>query len=131
MWNVAVGGARPDTGYSLTVAPLVVKDKVIIGTAGGEYGMRGFLAAFDAKSGKEVWRFHTIAGPGETRSRDVGRRLVEDRRRLDLGHGHVRCRAQSHLLGCRQSGARLERRRRLGDNLYSDSVLRSMPTPAR
>ena len=65
VWNVAVGGARPDTGYSLTVAPLVIKDKVIIGTAGGEYGVRGFLAAFDAKSGREVWRFHTIPGPGE------------------------------------------------------------------
>jgi len=65
VWNVAVGGARPDTGYSLTVAPLVVKDKVILGTAGGEYGVRGFIAAFDAKSGREIWRFHTIAGPGE------------------------------------------------------------------
>jgi len=52
-------------GYSLTMAPLVVKDKVIIGPAGGEYGIRGFLAAFDAHTGKEVWRFHTIPGPGE------------------------------------------------------------------
>jgi alcohol dehydrogenase (cytochrome c) len=49
----------------LTVAPLVVKDKVIVGTAGGEYGIRGFLAAYDAKTGKEAWRFYTIAGPGE------------------------------------------------------------------
>jgi alcohol dehydrogenase (cytochrome c) len=52
-------------GYSLTVAPLVVKDKVIVGTAGGEYGIRGHLDAYDAKSGKLAWRFYTIPGPGE------------------------------------------------------------------
>jgi alcohol dehydrogenase (cytochrome c) len=65
VWNVIVSGARAEAGYSFTVAPLVVKDKVIIGTAGGEYGIRGFLAAFDAKTGKEAWRFHTVAGAGE------------------------------------------------------------------
>ena len=65
VWNITVAGARAEAGYSFTVAPLVVKDKVIIGTAGGEYGIRGFLAAFDAKTGKEVWRFHTVAGAGD------------------------------------------------------------------
>jgi alcohol dehydrogenase (cytochrome c) len=65
VWNVTVAGARAEAGYSFTVAPLVVKDKVIIGTAGGEYGIRGFLAAFDAKTGKEAWRFHTVAAAGE------------------------------------------------------------------
>jgi alcohol dehydrogenase (cytochrome c) len=65
VWNIGVAGARPEAGYSLTVAPLVIKDKVIIGTAGGEYGVRGFLAAFDVRSGKEVWRFYTVPGPGE------------------------------------------------------------------
>lgn len=52
-------------GYSLTAAPLYVDGKVIIGSAGGEYGIRGRVMAFDAKSGKEVWRFYTIPGPGE------------------------------------------------------------------
>ena len=42
-----------------------MKDKVIVGPAGGEYGIRGFLAAFDARTGKQVWRFNTVAGPGE------------------------------------------------------------------
>jgi alcohol dehydrogenase (cytochrome c) len=65
VWNVAVGGARPDTGYGFTMAPLVVKDKVIIGSVGGEFGVRGFLAAIDAKTGKEAWRFNTVPGPGE------------------------------------------------------------------
>ena len=63
LWDTAV--AKPEAGYAFTHAPLVVKDKVIVGTAGGEFGIRGFLAAFDAKSGREVWRFYTIPGPGE------------------------------------------------------------------
>ena len=63
LWNVSVGD--PKLGYSMTLAPLVVKDKVLIGSGGGEYGIRGFIAAYDARTGKEVWRFHTVPGPGE------------------------------------------------------------------
>ncbi len=63
IWNTQV--ARPEAGYSLTHAPLVVKDKVIMGVAGGEYGIRGFIAAYDVKTGKEAWRFNTVPGPGE------------------------------------------------------------------
>jgi len=48
--------------YGATSAPLVIKDKVIVGTSGGDDGIRGFLAAYDAESGKEVWRFWTIPG---------------------------------------------------------------------
>ena len=55
----------PSGGYSLTHAPLVVKDKLIVGSAGGEYGIRGFIAALDPKNGDELWRFNTIPGPGE------------------------------------------------------------------
>jgi alcohol dehydrogenase (cytochrome c) len=63
IWNATV--AKAQAGYSMTMAPLVVKDKVIVGTAGGEYGIRGFIAALDAKTGHEAWRFYTIPGPGE------------------------------------------------------------------
>ena len=49
----------------MTLAPLVIKDKVIVGTAGGEYGIRGFIAAYDAATGKEAWRFNTVPRPGE------------------------------------------------------------------
>src|SRR6185295_16603202 len=49
-------------GYSATVAPLVVKDKVIIGIAGAEFGTRGFIDAYDAQTGKRAWRFYTVAG---------------------------------------------------------------------
>ncbi len=63
LWTTDVASAK--AGYAMTLAPLIVKDKVIIGVAGGEYGIRGFIAAYDAKTGKEAWRFYTIPGPGE------------------------------------------------------------------
>ena len=52
-------------GYSMTAAPLVVKDKVIVGMAGGEFGVRGFIDAYYAKTGKLAWRFWTVPGVGE------------------------------------------------------------------
>jgi alcohol dehydrogenase (cytochrome c) len=63
LWNTEV--ADVNLAYSITMAPLVVKDKVIVGVGGGEYGIRGFIAAYDAKTGEQRWRFHTIPGPGE------------------------------------------------------------------
>ncbi len=63
LWNVALADVK--LGYSITLAPLVVKDKVIVGLGGGEFGIRGFIAALDARTGKEAWRFYTIPGPGE------------------------------------------------------------------
>ena len=52
-------------GHNITSPPLVVKDKVIVGVAGGEFGTRGFLDAYDAATGKRLWRFYTIPAPGE------------------------------------------------------------------
>ena len=62
-WKTAV--ATTTSGYSITHAPLVIKDKVIVGVGGGEYGIRGFIAAYDASTGREAWRFYTIPAPGE------------------------------------------------------------------
>ncbi|MBM3739551.1 MAG: PQQ-dependent dehydrogenase, methanol/ethanol family [Acidobacteria bacterium] len=62
-WETKV--AEYTGGYSITVAPLAVKDKIVVGVAGGEYGVRGLLDAYDAKTGKRAWRFWTIPGPGE------------------------------------------------------------------
>src|SRR5947208_4256666 len=58
VWKTDI--ADPELGYSETMAPTVVKDKVLIGTNGGEYGIRGCLRAYDAKTGKLVWNFDTI-----------------------------------------------------------------------
>jgi len=52
--------ADPELGYSETMAPTAVNGKILIGTNGGEYGIRGFVKAFDAKDGKLLWTFHTI-----------------------------------------------------------------------
>jgi alcohol dehydrogenase (cytochrome c) len=52
-------------GYYISMAPLVADGKVIVGASGGEYGIRGFVAAFDPDSGKELWRTYTIPAPGE------------------------------------------------------------------
>src|SRR5881296_89771 len=63
IWDIAY--ADWNKNYGATSAPLVVKDKVIVGTSGGDDGVRGFVAAYDALTGKEAWRSWTIPGPGE------------------------------------------------------------------
>jgi len=63
LWDVAYTDGNRN--YGATSAPLVVKNKVIVGTSGGDDGVRGFIAAYDAETGKEAWRFWTIPGPGE------------------------------------------------------------------
>ena len=57
--------ADEDQGISSSSAPLAVKDKIIVGSAGGDSGMRGFVAALSAKTGKELWRTHTVPAKGE------------------------------------------------------------------
>ena len=52
-------------GYYMTLAPLVVDGKVMVGTSGGELGVRGFIQAFDADSGKSLWKTFTVPAPGE------------------------------------------------------------------
>jgi len=63
LWDVAY--ADKAKHYGATSAPLVVKDEVIVGTSGGDSGVRGFLVAYDALTGSLKWRFWTIPGPGE------------------------------------------------------------------
>lgn len=57
--------AEPEQGYSSTLAPLVVKDKVMVGTSGGEYGIRGHIDALNLSDGALAWRFYTVPGPGQ------------------------------------------------------------------
>jgi alcohol dehydrogenase (cytochrome c) len=63
VWDAVFADVR--AGESATLAPLVVKDKVLVGASGGEYGVRGHIDAFDVASGRRVWRFYTIPKPGE------------------------------------------------------------------
>jgi PQQ-dependent dehydrogenase (methanol/ethanol family) len=62
MWETQI--EDPELGYSETMAPVAVDGKVLIGTNGGEYGVRGFVKAFDAKDGKLLWTFYTIPEKG-------------------------------------------------------------------
>ena len=63
IWEVEVANYKE--GHAKTGAPLVVKDMIVTGIAGGEYGIRGFLDAYDAETGERRWRFYTIPEPGE------------------------------------------------------------------
>jgi alcohol dehydrogenase (cytochrome c) len=63
IWQSQV--CSPSDGYAMTGAPLIVNESVVVGVTGGEYGARGFVAAFDAKTGRLQWKFNTIPGPGE------------------------------------------------------------------
>jgi alcohol dehydrogenase (cytochrome c) len=63
IWDVEVGDLKK--ANAITAAPLVVKDRVIIGVAGGDFSSRGFIDAYDAQTGARAWRFNTIPGAGE------------------------------------------------------------------
>jgi alcohol dehydrogenase (cytochrome c) len=63
VWDVVA--AAPTEGYSFTMAPLAVDGKIIVGVSGGEFGIRGFVDAYDAESGKRIWRFHTVPSPDQ------------------------------------------------------------------
>jgi alcohol dehydrogenase (cytochrome c) len=65
LWKTQIFDHKAAGGYASTGAPLVVKDKLIVGMAGGEKGVSGFLDAYDTKTGQRLWRFHTIPQPGE------------------------------------------------------------------
>ena len=85
VWDV---GDRPTTRSATRrpAAPLVVKDKVIVGISGGDYPTRGFIDAYDPQTGKRIWRFYTVPGPGEPGSETwPARRRAGARRRRRPG----------------------------------------------
>ena len=63
VWTARVADNK--SGYYMSVAPLIAGGNVLVGTSGGEMGIRGFVAAYDAETGKEVWRTYTVPAPGE------------------------------------------------------------------
>jgi alcohol dehydrogenase (cytochrome c) len=110
-------------GYAATIAPLVARDKVIVGVAGGEFGIRGFIDAYDANTGKRAWRFYTIPGPGEPGhdtwagdSWKTGGASVWVTGAYDPEQNLV-------FYGIGNPGPDYHSESRLGDNLYSDSLV--------
>ena len=130
VWDATVADFK--VGYAITQAPLIVKDKVIIGIAGGDIPTRGFVDAYDPKTGVRAWRFYTIPARGEPGSEtwsDADRAAA--RRRRHLADRQLRSRAQPALLGRRQSESRLLRRGPQGRQpLHRVARSRSTPTPA-
>lgn len=121
LWVTEVGDVN--LAYSLTMAPLAVKDKVIVGVGGGEYGIRGYIAAYNADTGEEEWRFYTIPGPGEP-----GHETWEED---DWEHGGASVWVTGSYdpdlnltyWGVGNPGPDWNAAQRPGDNLYSDAAV--------
>jgi alcohol dehydrogenase (cytochrome c) len=122
LWKTPPAG-DPKQGYAFTHAPLVVKDKVIAGTAGGEFGVRGFIAAWDVKTGKEVWRFHTVPGPGEPGNESWSGDSWRNGGAPIWVTGSYDPETNLTYWGTGNPGPDWDGAGRLGDNLYSCSVI--------
>jgi alcohol dehydrogenase (cytochrome c) len=142
LWETQI--ADPEKGYSETMAPTVVEGKVLIGTNGGEYGIRGFVKAFDAATGKLVWTFHTIPEKGhegvwavnDATGRNMHRDIAAEKAALardssfyqTLGGGvwmnpavDLKTRTIFFVVG--NPAPDLYGAERPGDNLYTDSMV--------
>jgi alcohol dehydrogenase (cytochrome c) len=120
-WDVKV--VDYEKGYSLTLAPLVIRNKILVGPAGGELGIRGFIAAYDAETGKELWRFKTIPEPGEP-----GNNTWKGDSWMHGGAsswltGSYDAELNLTYWGIGNPGPDWNPELRHGDNLYSDSVV--------
>jgi alcohol dehydrogenase (cytochrome c) len=121
VWKTEV--ARAADRYSITHTPLIVKDKVIVGTGGGDGPIRGYIAAYDAKTGKEIWRFYTIPGPGEPGHETWSGDSWKTGGTGVWNHGAYDPETDLVFFGTGNPAPDWDGSKRLGDNLYSDSVV--------
>lgn len=121
VWDATL--ADYSIGYAATIAPIAANGNIIVGVAGGEFGIRGFIDAYDAETGARAWRFYTIPGPGEPgndtwagESWRTGGASVWVTGAFD---------PDLNLLyyGIGNPGPDYYSESRLGDNLYSDSIV--------
>ncbi|HZP61831.1 MAG TPA: PQQ-dependent dehydrogenase, methanol/ethanol family [Terriglobales bacterium] len=121
IWDIAY--ADWNKNYGATSAPLVVKDKVIVGTSGGDDGVRGFVAAYDAQSGKLAWRFWTIPAPGEPGSNSWPGDLYLHGGGTTWMPGTYDPELNTIFWGTSNPAPDFEGSVRPGDDLYTDCVL--------
>ena len=121
LWDVAY--AAGNKNYGATSAPLVVKDKVLVGTSGGDDGVRGFVAAIDAETGKEAWRFWTIPAPGEFGSASWPGNLYQRGGGTTWMPGTYDADLNTIYWGTSNPAPDFDGDVRPGDDLYTDSVL--------
>jgi alcohol dehydrogenase (cytochrome c) len=120
-WSSQVTDMRQS--YSITVAPLAVKDKVVIGVSGGEFGIRGLLDAYDAKTGKRAWRFWTVPGPGEPGNETWAGDSWKTGAAGTWATGSFDPETNLVFWGTGNPGPDYDGAARLGDNLYACSLL--------
>jgi alcohol dehydrogenase (cytochrome c) len=121
VWDVAV--ADSSQGYSITGAPLTLEDMVVTGVGGGEFGIRGFVDAYDAASGQRRWRFYTVPAVGEPGSdtwENISKRAGGGPTWLSGSYD-----PELHLIywGVGNPSPNFDGNSRKGDNLYSNSVV--------
>ncbi len=121
LWSREVADYR--SGYSKTAAPLIVKDQVVTGIAGGEYGIRGFLDSYDAQSGERLWRTNTIPGPDHPDNRTWAGDSWRTGGSPTWITGSYDPELNLVYWGTGNPGPDWNGDVREGDNLYSDSVL--------
>src|SRR6202049_1389774 len=121
LWSVKV--AEPTAGYAMTLAPLVVKDKGIVGVAGGEFGVRGFISAYEAGTGKQVWHADTIPDPDQPGHESWKGNDWEHGGSAVWMTGSYDPDLNLTYWGTGNPGPDFNAVQRVGDNLYSDSVL--------
>ena len=121
LWNTEV--APHDSGYSKTAAPLIVKDKVVTGVAGAEFGIRGFIDAYDPETGERVWRTYTIPGEGEPGNETWAGDSWKTGGSSTWITGSYDADLNLIYWGTGNPGPDWNGDVRLGDNLYSDSAL--------
>ena len=120
-WDATVADYK--TGHAITVAPLAVKDKVIIGIAGGEYGVRGFVDAYDAQTGKRAWRVWTVPGPDDPGHETWAGESWRTGSATTWVTGSYDPEFNLVYWGTGNPGPDWNDDRRGGDNLYSDCLL--------
>lgn len=121
LWDTTVADYK--VGYSITVAPLALKDKIIVGMSGGEYGVRGFLDAYDPKTGKRLWRFWTVPGPGEAGHETWAGDSWKTGSAATWVTGSYDANLNLIYWGTGNPGPDYDGDVRKGDDLYSDSLL--------
>jgi alcohol dehydrogenase (cytochrome c) len=120
-WDAEV--ADPKLGHSITGAPLALRDKILVGIAGGEYGVRGFLDAYDAKTGRRAWRFWTVPAPGEPGSETWSGGSAKIGAAPTWVTGAYDPDQNTVFWGTGNPGPDWNGDVRMGANLYSDSLL--------